>query len=81
MSPFGRNVIVSSVLALSDIITFSIAPFIGIFILSVAMDDFDKIAPVEQYRGWVVLHCILAFCCVAWFSMRLRHYFYRKTFW
>ena len=46
MSPFGRNVIVSSVLALSDIITFSIAPFIGIIILTVAMDDFDKIAPV-----------------------------------
>ncbi|WP_416381325.1 hypothetical protein, partial [Klebsiella pneumoniae] len=19
--------------------------------------------------------------CIAWYSMRLRHYFYRKTFW
>jgi vacuolar-type H+-ATPase subunit I/STV1 len=31
--------------------------------------------------GWIVLHWFLAFCCVAWYSMRLRHYFYRKTFW
>ncbi|HHT4556855.1 TPA: undecaprenyl-phosphate galactose phosphotransferase WbaP [Klebsiella pneumoniae] len=81
MSPFGRNIIVSSALALSDIITFAITPFIAIFILSLAFYDFDKIAPVEQYRGWVVLHCLLAFCCVSWFSIRLRHYFYRKTFW
>ncbi|MEI4907996.1 UDP-phosphate galactose phosphotransferase, partial [Klebsiella pneumoniae] len=29
----------------------------------------------------VFLHWILAFCCVAWYSVRLRHYFYRKTFW
>ncbi|HFE7249669.1 TPA: UDP-phosphate galactose phosphotransferase, partial [Klebsiella pneumoniae] len=32
-------------------------------------------------KGWVFLHWILAFCCVAWYSVRLRHYFYRKTFW
>ncbi|MGG7305543.1 UDP-phosphate galactose phosphotransferase, partial [Klebsiella pneumoniae] len=70
MSPFGRNIIVSSALALSDIITFAITPFIAIFILSLAFYDFDKIAPVEQYRGWVVLHCLLAFCCVSWFSIR-----------
>ncbi|EIV6146879.1 undecaprenyl-phosphate galactose phosphotransferase WbaP, partial [Klebsiella pneumoniae] len=30
---------------------------------------------------WIALHWILAICCVAWYSMRLRHYFYRKTFW
>ncbi|HCD6949225.1 TPA: undecaprenyl-phosphate galactose phosphotransferase WbaP, partial [Klebsiella pneumoniae] len=27
------------------------------------------------------LHWLLGGCCVAWFSIRLRHYFYRKTFW
>ncbi|MCL0267659.1 UDP-phosphate galactose phosphotransferase, partial [Klebsiella pneumoniae] len=24
---------------------------------------------------------LLGLCCIAWYSMRLRHYFYRKTFW
>jgi undecaprenyl-phosphate galactose phosphotransferase len=30
---------------------------------------------------WIALHWLLAFCCLGWFSVRLRHYFYRKTFW
>lgn len=32
-------------------------------------------------EGWIFLHWILAFFCIGWYSMRLRHYFYRKTFW
>ncbi|PLL91458.1 UDP-phosphate galactose phosphotransferase, partial [Klebsiella michiganensis] len=35
----------------------------------------------NQLDGWIALHWLLAICCVAWYSMRLRHYFYRKTFW
>ena len=32
-------------------------------------------------EGWIFLHWILSFFCIGWYSMRLRHYFYRKTFW
>ncbi|EKS0266915.1 undecaprenyl-phosphate galactose phosphotransferase WbaP [Klebsiella pneumoniae] len=34
-----------------------------------------------QIDGWILLHWLLAVCCVGWYSIRLRHYFYRKTFW
>lgn len=80
MSPFGRNIIVSSALALSDIITFAITPFIAIFILSLAFYDFDKIAPVEQYRGWVVLHCLLAFAVFLGFQLDYVIIFIEKHF-
>ncbi|MCP6307930.1 UDP-phosphate galactose phosphotransferase, partial [Klebsiella pneumoniae] len=30
---------------------------------------------------WMAFHICLGLCCVAWYSVRLRHYFYRKTFW
>lgn len=49
--------------------------------LSIVMNDYEKIVPANQIEGWILLHWLLAFCCVAWYSMRLRHYFYRKTFW
>ena len=43
--------------------------------------DYDKYVHDNPISQWIALHWILAICCVAWYSMRLRHYFYRKTFW
>ncbi|MGI1955484.1 undecaprenyl-phosphate galactose phosphotransferase WbaP, partial [Klebsiella pneumoniae] len=55
--------------------------YLAMGVLSVFSRNYDSIIPESQIDGWVVLHLLLAFCCVAWYSMRLRHYFYRKTFW
>lgn len=81
MTLLGRNVLVSTALALSDFLSFTVSLYIAMGLLSVTVIDYDKIIPDSQTNGWVLLHLILAFCCVAWYSMRLRHYFYRKTFW
>ncbi|HDS6469219.1 TPA: undecaprenyl-phosphate galactose phosphotransferase WbaP [Klebsiella michiganensis] len=50
-------------------------------LLSNTLGQNEQIIPRAQIEGWIALHWLLAFCCVGWFSMRLRHYFYRKTFW
>ncbi|QBG07460.1 undecaprenyl-phosphate galactose phosphotransferase WbaP [Klebsiella huaxiensis] len=76
-----RNVIVSTSLAISDFFSFVISLYLAVGVLYITLADYEKIIPANQTEGWIVLHWLLAFCCVAWYSMRLRHYFYRKTFW
>ncbi|HFP3109893.1 undecaprenyl-phosphate galactose phosphotransferase WbaP [Escherichia coli] len=81
MTPFGRNFIVSITLAITDLISFIISLYLAIGILNLTASNSFESIHVNQIKGWVFLHWILAFCCVAWYSVRLRHYFYRKTFW
>lgn len=80
MTLLVRNLTVSLALALSDFLGFVISPWLAIVILSGVMDDVDLTA-MSNLDGWIALHWVLAFCCIGWFSVRLRHYFYRKTFW
>jgi undecaprenyl-phosphate galactose phosphotransferase len=35
---------------------------------------------LTSLTGWLSIS-VWSICCVAWYSVRLRHYFYRKTFW
>ncbi|WP_241723209.1 undecaprenyl-phosphate galactose phosphotransferase WbaP [Raoultella sp. HC6] len=81
MTLLGRNVLVSMALALSDFISFTISIYLAMGLLALSLSDYSKVIPESQTDGWVALHLLLAFCSVAWYSMRLRHYFYRKTFW
>lgn len=81
MTLLGRNFIVSSALALSDFVTFIISLYLSVGLLSITLNDLDTTISTEQIRGWEILHWLLACGCVAWYSIRLRHYFYRKTFW
>lgn len=81
MTLLGRNFLVSTSLALSDFISFTVSAYLAMGLLSITLTDYDKIVPTDQIEGWVALHWALAFICVGWYSMRLRHYFYRKTFW
>lgn len=81
MTLLVRNILVSIALAISDFVSFVISLYLAQFILSFAFDDYKTHVPDNQVAGWIVLHWLLGICCVAWYSMRLRHYFYRKTFW
>lgn len=81
MTLLVRNIIVSIALAISDFFSFVISLYMAIGLLSITVNDYEQIIPSNQLEGWVILHWMLAFGCVAWYSMRLRHYFYRKTFW
>lgn len=81
MTLLGRNFLVSTTLVLSDFIGFIISIYLAMGLLSHTLGQNEQIIPRAQIEGWVALHWLLAFCCVGWFSMRLRHYFYRKTFW
>jgi undecaprenyl-phosphate galactose phosphotransferase len=80
MTLLVRNFTVSFALALSDFLGFVISPWLAIGILSGIM-GYTDLATMSNLDGWIVLHWALAICCVGWFSVRLRHYFYRKTFW
>ena len=77
MTLLGRNFIVSMMLALSDFVSFiaSIYFALGILSIFVGPQQYDLLDPA--LGQWIVLHWLLALCCIAWFSMRLRHYFYR----
>ncbi|EJD6309416.1 MULTISPECIES: undecaprenyl-phosphate galactose phosphotransferase WbaP [Raoultella] len=81
MTLFVRNIIVSIALAVSDFLAFTISLYISAGLLSVTVNNYEEYFPENQIEGWIALHWLLAFCCVGWYSMRLRHYFYRKTFW
>ncbi|MBZ7675327.1 undecaprenyl-phosphate galactose phosphotransferase WbaP [Klebsiella grimontii] len=81
MTLLGRNIIVSVALAISDFISFIISIYLAIELFSVMSSQNEYITHLSQNEGWVALHWLLAFCCVGWYAVRLRHYFYRKTFW
>lgn len=81
MTLLGRNIIVCTALAISDLFSFMISLYLSLNIFSMIITDYDKYVHDNPISQWIALHWILAICCVAWYSMRLRHYFYRKTFW
>ncbi|HCP4936545.1 TPA: undecaprenyl-phosphate galactose phosphotransferase WbaP [Escherichia coli] len=81
MTLFNRNLFVSITLALSDFFGFIASLYLAIGVLSISFGSYEIITPSDKIEGWIALHWLLAFCCVGWYSMRLRHYFYRKTFW
>ncbi|WP_042859229.1 undecaprenyl-phosphate galactose phosphotransferase WbaP [Dickeya sp. NCPPB 3274] len=76
MAFLARNFWSSVLLALSDLMSFMLSLYLAVGLLSRE----DLRIPDNQAAGWIALHWLLAFCCVGWFSMRLRHYSYRKTF-
>lgn len=81
MTLLVRNIFVSVALAISDFFSFIISLYLAITIFTYVMIDVDLSTTANQIDEWILLHWILALCCVAWYSMRLRHYYYRKTFW
>lgn len=80
MALLSKNLLVSFTLAISDFISFTISIYLALGVMMLTSNSGGGIVN-EQIEGWLLLHFILALCCIAWYSMRLRHYFYRKTFW
>ncbi len=81
MERLPHNLVVSIALILSDFIGFNLALNIAMGLLHVINPDFQETLGGESTAGWISLHAILAVCSITWFAVRLRHYFYRKTFW
>lgn len=81
MTLLGRNFLVSTTLALSDFISFIIPIYLAMALIPITASQYEYTTNIAQSEGWIALHWLLAFCCVGWYAMRLRHYFYRKTFW
>ncbi|HBM2924891.1 undecaprenyl-phosphate galactose phosphotransferase WbaP [Klebsiella oxytoca] len=81
MTRLARNFWTSVMLALSDFIGFTISIYIAIFLVNVFIPSGKHVVYANHINDWVALHFCLGVGCVAWYSIRLRHYFYRKTFW
>lgn len=81
MMLLNKSYLVSIALAMSDFLSFIISLYITVGILSVVYTGHDFYSFAAQLDGWIALHWLLGICCVTWYSIRLRHYFYRKTFW
>ncbi|HGF4082603.1 TPA: undecaprenyl-phosphate galactose phosphotransferase WbaP [Escherichia coli] len=81
MTLFTKNMSCSILLVITDFLSFVLSLYFSVFILSLILNNFDARVPNHQLEGWIALHWLLGVCCVAWYGIRLRHYFYRKTFW
>ena len=81
MTLFTKNMSCSISLVITDFLSFVLSLYFSVFILSLILNNFDARVPNHQLEGWFALHWLLGVCCVAWYGIRLRHYFYRKTFW
>ena len=75
MTRLIRNLLVSSALILSDLFGLIISLY-----LAEKIFDYNSVS-TENINNWFNLHWLISFCCIGWYGMRLRHYFYRKTFW
>ncbi len=81
MTLTGKNIIVSVALALSDLLSFIFSAYIALGIMRFISREYYIVISKDDIAAWILLHWLLGGCCAAWFSIRLRHYFYRKTFW
>jgi len=77
---FARNFWVTCALALSDFISFAFSLYLALGVIDLTSSHYDVALP-NDINNWIGLHWLLAFSLVGWISVRLRHYFYRKTFW
>lgn len=76
-----KNYICKICLALSDFFFFSISLSLSIACVQWIFGDLYRFIPTEQIQARMTSHYLLAFICVGWFWVRLRHYSYRKPFW
>nr|WP_081354921.1 undecaprenyl-phosphate galactose phosphotransferase WbaP [Pluralibacter gergoviae] len=81
MTHLTKNVSCSIALALTDFISFILSMYLALSILSVTLSHFEYRVPIDQIEPLLGLHWMLGICCIGWYGARLRHYFYRKTFW
>lgn len=81
MTQLKKNISCSIALGVADLLGFVLSLYLSLTILSVTLPNFEIRVPDDQIDGWIVLHWLLGACCIMWFGVRLRHYFYRKTFW
>lgn len=81
MTHLARNVSCSIALAVVDFFSLTLSLYLALGVLSLTLEHFQQRVPEDQIEGWIGLHWLLGVCCVAWYGIRLRHYFYRKTFW
>ena len=73
MTRLIRNLLVSAGLILSDLT----GMIISLYLAELLFNDIKN----DDIPHWQHLHWLIAICCIGWYGMRLRHYFYRKTFW
>ncbi len=81
MSLLRKNIYTSVALAISDFTGFVIAPYLVLWFLGHTFKSVIDHLSFDDINSWVALHWLLAFFCIGWYSVRLRHYYYRKTFW
>ncbi|AJF74057.1 UDP-phosphate galactose phosphotransferase [Raoultella ornithinolytica] len=81
MTRFAKNMSCSASLAIADFLSFVLSLYLSLGVLSLTLSNFDERVPDDQIDSWVALHWLLGICCIGWYGIRLRHYFYRKTFW
>jgi len=81
MKFLNKSHVSTILLALSDLLSFSLSIYLAKWVLDLINPDFEKHISHDQITAWFTLHWVLAFGCVSLFYFRLRHYHDRKTFW
>lgn len=80
MTNLGRNFWAGTSLAISDFFGFTVAVLVA-KVINIQLFATNIMSNNTQVHEMISLHLFLGLICVGWFAIRLRHYFYRKTFW
>ncbi|OBW93461.1 UDP-phosphate galactose phosphotransferase [Gallibacterium genomosp. 3] len=68
-------------MACMDFVLFILPFFLALWIFNNIDKDLSSFLPKAEISQRVIIHTFLAFLCMAWFWLRLRHYTYRKPYW
>ncbi len=71
----------ATLLAVADFITFNAGLFLSAGLVYLLWGNLYIYIPKGEVESRFVAHLLLSLACIAWFSVRLHHYTYRKPFW
>lgn len=76
-----KTFICKLLMACMDFILFILSFLLTLWIFNNIYKDLSSFLPQAEISQRIIIHTFLAFLCITWFWLRLRHYTYRKPYW
>ncbi|AOF53837.1 UDP-phosphate galactose phosphotransferase [Rodentibacter caecimuris] len=68
-------------LLITDFLTLTSSFFIALYLIDSYKGNYTAYIPYTELDDRIYIHLFLSFLFIAWLTIRLRHYTYRKPFW
>ncbi|WP_370622800.1 undecaprenyl-phosphate galactose phosphotransferase WbaP [Actinobacillus suis] len=76
-----NNLICKFILSISDLLLLVLSWWLSIYIIYLGYNDIAIFILPDEFIDILLIHLFISLIGVIWFSIRLRHYTYRKPFW